>query len=484
MSKRKTRKEPKRQPQFDSRPAGWPKSKVLAIGIVVMAAVVWGWTRQGQPETKPNVFVIVLDTVRQDALGCYGRQAGPTPQLDSLASDGVRFDQAISSSGWTLPAIGSLMTGTWPTIHGAMGDHGTTLTPMRSETPTAAELFKEAGFGTVGFANAAFVSPMLGMNRGFERFDHRYSYNWDVRRADETIDAVISELHKRRDRSSFYFIHLFDAHLDYDPPGPLATRYTGGRNSPAPPLSMPKIKALGRGADAKEPPSDTDAAYVRSIYEGEIDFIDQHVGRLIHEIKVLGMYEQATIVVTSDHGEEFWDHDGFEHGHTLYDELILVPLIIKLPDSVKGTNPVVTPQVRVLDVMPTIFEIHSIDKPESFVGRSLLPLARGESSEDLIAFSESTLYGPPKISVRGPQYKYIEMLQKGAARGELYHWGNDPGETTDLSSQHPEIARRLRDQLHAHQQKNLFLSKSMSKLRPVDLDPKHIQQLRSLGYIR
>ncbi|MCK4775909.1 MAG: sulfatase, partial [Candidatus Krumholzibacteria bacterium] len=283
-------------------------SRIFVHGVffaaVVAAVCWWVWLRPTAPQ--PQIVVFVLDTVRQDAIGCYGERSGSTPHMDAVAADGVRFDRAISTSGWTMPAIASLLTGTWPTIHGSMG-RGRKLTRIRDELPMATEVLRQAGFHTVGFANAAFVSPMVGVDRGFNVFDHKYTSNSDMRRADETIDAVLVELRRSRSRAGFYFIHLFDAHLDYDPPKEYATRYTDGRRTPELPLTAAKIRPMMTGADGFGPPTPRDVAYVRGLYHAEVDFIDTQVGRLIDELKVLELYENATIVITSDHGEEFFD---------------------------------------------------------------------------------------------------------------------------------------------------------------------------------
>jgi arylsulfatase A-like enzyme len=450
--------------------------------VVAVAVAWWFWVRPTGPTS--NVIVFVLDTLRRDTVGCYADRPEITPRIDAFAAGAVRFEQAVSTSGWTVPAIASLFTGAWPTVHGSMGK-GLKITGFRKELPVVSELFKENGFGTVAFANSAFVSPALGVDRGFDIFDHNYGVNWDVRRADATVNAAISELHNRRDESTFYFIHLFDPHLDYDPPGRYATMYTGGRREPAPPLSLETVFELRTGADGTKPPVIDDQRYVRGVYEGEVSFMDAHVGRFIDELKKLGLYESATIVMLSDHGEEFWDHGGFEHGHTLYDELVTIPLLIKLPNDLAITPRVVEPQVRLLDIMPTVFDVLGIDLPETFVGESLMPFIRGETKEDLPAYCESTLYGDSQIALRGPRYKYTVVLDReGENLGTLYDWRNDPGETTDLSEQMPQIAETLRADLMEWHESNRAIAARMSELRPIDMHPERLKRLRALGYVR
>ena len=195
---------------------------------------------------------------------------------------------------------------------------------------------------------------MVGVDRGFDVFDHKYSYNHDARSAQLVVDLAIRELHANRGEPTFFFVHLFDPHLSYAPPTGYDTKFTDGRTGPAPPITMAMCKEMQTGESGQEPPPAQDIDYIRGVYQGEVNFMDAQVGRFVEELKSLGLYDQATLVVTSDHGEEFWDHGGFEHGHTLYDELIHVPLIVKFPAGVEPGRHAVSEPVRVLDVMPTL----------------------------------------------------------------------------------------------------------------------------------
>ena len=470
------------------RASGGGPRRPTALGLraapfLALLLIAGPWTACRTPEPpKHNVVVVLIDTLRRDSLGCYGNPHRPSPHIDALAAEGVRFDQAISTSGWTLPAVGSLLTGTWPTIHGGVGKN-VTLSPIRDEVPTAAEVLRAAGFNTIAFANAAFVSPLLHLDRGFDVFDHRYAFNWDVRRADETIEGALELIRRHGEESNFVLIHLFDPHLDYDPPGEYASRFTGGRDKPAPPLKMETCLAMKSGAGG--PPAGDDIDYIAGVYLGEAGFVDAQVGRLVAGLKEIGIYDRTALVVTSDHGEEFWEHDGFEHGHTLYDELIRIPLIIKPPATISPALKVVDAQVRVVDIMPTIFGIVGVEQPGSFVGDSLMPLMMGEEATDRVAFSEATLYGSDKLSWRTSKYKLIYDTDPASRRpAEVYDWRNDPGEQNDLADSHPEIARELYQELQSFVEQLAIQAASMSELEPTPMGPRHIEQLRSLGYIR
>lgn len=454
---------------------GYAKICWALLGLVLL----WGGCSGGPQD---SVVLVIIDTARRDAFGCYGNSLHPTPNIDAVAADGVRFEQAISPSGWTLPAVASLFTGTWPSIHGGLG-RAVTLTQIREEIPTAAEVFKGAGLTTLGFANAAFVSPMLHLDRGFDVFDHRYTYNWDARRADETIDVALEHIRKNRSTSNFVMIHLFDPHLDYSPPPDYAFKYTRGRTLPALPLTLEACLQMCT-QNGEAPPRPEDIGYVAAVYQAEINFVDAQVGRLVQELKSSGMYDRTTLIITADHGEEFWDHGGFEHGHTMYDELVRVPLIIKFPASVTPVRRVVNAQVRLLDVMPTAFDVLGIEKPATFLGESLLPYALGRTDKSLDAFCESTLYGPQLIALRTEKYKYVHRFGEDGGTGELYDWHNDPAERNNLAGELPDVTLGMRTAvlgLHGELQKK---SAAMSKPVVVDMSPQRIKQLRSLGYIR
>jgi arylsulfatase A-like enzyme len=381
-------------------------SRALIAGLLSVTVLLAAGCGQDSPQdtTQSNVIVVLVDTLRADVLDSYGAAYGATPHMDALATEGFRFDQAIATSSWTLPSIASLFTGTWPTIHGGLGKN-MLLSPIRDELPTAAEVLQQAGFETSAYTNAAFLNPALHLDRGFDRYDHMDARNDELRRADEIIDHVLTLMTERQDQANFVFVHLFDPHLDYDPPAGYRTRFTGGLASPAPPLGFPALEAAESVEGGR--PRATIVNYIKGVYMGEVNFVDDQIGRLIDGLKQLGLYDATTLIVTSDHGEEFWDHGEVEHGHTLYDELIRIPLIIKPPQALSLAGKTIEHQVRILDIMPTVFDIGGIGQPESFLGVSLLPLMRGETMAALPAFSEGTLYGQDRLSWRKDGYKLI-----------------------------------------------------------------------------
>jgi len=453
------------------------------------AALVLGGAGCGRSEPAPLVLLILVDTLRLDALSCYGGER-PTPAIDALAAEGVRFEQAIASSGWTLPSAASILTGVSPPVHHARGKK-TRLTPISPDLPTGAELLSAAGVRTIAFTNAAFVNPLLGLTRGFELQSHHHAYNDEIRRADATIDEALAALAAEDDRPTFCLIHLFDPHIDYDPPGEYAQRYTEGLVDKKRPLSFEDCSSLPPGRTGERPSPDH-VARVRAAYDAEIAFVDAEIGRLVAELERRGRLGRTSIFVTADHGEEFWEHGGFEHGHTLYDELIHVPLVLRSFEehAVRAGVPragVISAQVRSIDILPTVFELLGVPPSAGFEGRSLLPLLRGEEREPRPAFSDGTLYGRDKTALRTGDHKLVlERERDGNDSLELFDLRADPGETRDLAAQDPALAERLRLELETWLAE---LERRAEKNRAgelQDLSPgkkeEYLRQLSSLGY--
>jgi len=455
---------------------------VLPLAALLLAGC--GRAPAGPPD---RVIVLVLvDTLRRDSLSCYGNARDVTPSIDALAADGLRFEQAIAASGWTLPSTASLLTGVSPLVHKAEG-RGTRLTPVSPDVPTGAELLRAAGFRTVAFTNAAFVNPLLGLTRGFDVVSHHHAYNHEIRRANRTVDEALAVIADHGGRDTFALIHLFDPHLDYAPPARFAELYREGLDGPRPPFAWEDCTDLELG-EVGETPDPARAAAVRAAYDAEVHFVDRQIGRLVAELERLGLYRNATLIVTADHGEEFWDHAGFEHGHSLYDELVRVPLVVRFPADLEDVprGVVVGAQVRLIDVLPTVFELAGVVAPDLFEGRSLLPLARGEAEDERVAFSFGTLYGEEDASaLRTGRYKLIVDPERGST--ELYDWVRDPGEQDDLAQREPELVARLRGELETLMAELRasaadFREGELQRLAPAEMEDV-LEQLRSLGYL-
>lgn len=457
--------------------------KRFRVSLLVLATAACGPAATGAPDHL--LIVIVVDTLRQDAVSCYGGEQQTTPRIDALAADGVRFDQAIASSGWTLPSMASLLTGTSPPVHKALGKVSR-LTPISPDVRTGAEILEENGFRTIAFTNAAFVNPLLGLTRGFEIVSHHHAYNDELRRADATIAEAFAAIRDHGGRNTLALIHLFDPHLNYDPPDGFEELYRDGVSGPPPPFSREDCVAISAGFERGLDPAERHA--LRAAYDAEVNAVDHHIGRLVDELDDLGLLERATIVITSDHGEEFWEHAGFDHGHTLYDELVHVPLVVRFAEGIAPRGLAIRSQVRLIDVLPTLFELVGLPPSEDFEGTSLLPLVRGESEEPRVALSYGTLYGGRRnaAALRDERYKFISDPNRDDSE-ELYDWREDPGETRNLIEKQSEVAERMRSTL-AESLRDLETRAATNRrgevqlLAPERMD-EYMDRLRSLGYL-
>jgi len=424
-----------------------PEAPGLALLVAMASCGGDAAQRSVDPGETRTVAVVVVESLRRDALGCYGREGALTPRIDALAAEGARFEQAISASCWTLPSVGSLLTGTWPAVHKGMGK-APAVFAISEDVPLAAEVFREAGFGTLGFANSAYLSPLLGFDRGFDVYDHLHGYNETQRRAGATVEAALEAVAERPRQDLFLFIHLQDPHLDLDPPEEFITPFVGERRTPTPPLTLSECRFLA-GGDGETTPSDEDIAYVRGLYQGEVAAVDAAVGRLVDGLEELGRWERTEFVLTAGQGTEFWTHRAFGHGYTLYDQVIRVPLVVRRPPSAADAPRVLHHVVRTIDVMPTLFELSGIETGPTFDGRSLVGDLRGQVPRRLPpAFSQGTIGGAEKISWRNLEYHLIVTEREaGEVDMELFDLVVDPAEAMDVDRTRPEALQPLSVQL-------------------------------------
>jgi arylsulfatase A-like enzyme/tetratricopeptide (TPR) repeat protein len=431
--------------------------KHLLAGVVVCILALAGlavWQRDRLPAALggrrlPNVLLISIDTLRADRLGCYGYREAQTPTLDALAARGLRFSQATTVTPLTLPAHASLLTGTFPNYHGVR-DNGQFY--LSDDATTLAEVLKPRGYRTGGFIGAFVLDRRWGIAQGFDT----YFDNFDLSKYElaagidaaqrpgrEVVDHALAWFRQDASKPFFAWVHIYDPHAPYAAPDEIAARF-------------PQTMSGG--------------------YDAEVAEADIQVGRLIEALRDDKRLENTLIVVVGDHGESLGDHREQQHGFFVYDATIHIPLIIAGPQV---PTHVISDQVRIVDVMPTVLEAVGVPKSPTAQGSSLLPAARGQHLK-LLALSESWYpryhYGWSElVSVRDGRYKFI-----AAPRRELYDTEGDPGETKNLAVENPRLAdamdRVLRD-----------MSSRMtgtSQVRgPQAVDPDVEERLRALGYV-
>jgi arylsulfatase A-like enzyme/Flp pilus assembly protein TadD len=369
----------------------------LILSILARLTSASGQAAAPRP-ASPDVFLVTIDTLRADHVGCYGYKQIETPALDSLAADGVRFTHAFTHTPITNTSHASILTGLLPSTHGVT-DFGV---PLMPEHKTWAELLKKKGYQTAAFIGAVILDSSTlapGFDRGFDFYDNfpaktdsKERFGRVERRGMEVVQHAEGWLEKHRTAPRFVWVHLFDPHDPYEPPPPYSEKY-------------------------KDP------------YDGEIAYADSALANFIAFLKKTGAYPNAVIVVVGDHGEGLGEHGEETHGLFLYDSTLHVPMILKMPGTTKR-GVVVDAQVRTTDILPTVLSLTKVPAPAELSGESMLPLIQQQAaSHDLLAETDYPLrFGwTPLKALRTANAKFIE-----APRPELYDLKSDPGELKNL----------------------------------------------------
>ena len=445
-----------------------------ALVLLLLSACFCG-EREDESRVVRNAVVILIDTCRYDEVGRRTRTGPVTPHLDRFAAGATRFTKATSPAPWTLPAVASLLTSVYPTVHGASGRYPE-FSRVRAGVPTAAELMRDAGFETGAIVNVAFLDPALGTDRGFDTYDYVGGANRKIRRADEVFRRAIDWLDERGEERFFLLVHLFDPHMDFDPVEPFLSRFLDGQDGPM----EPPFTEVARWREAKDVPPET-IDFARALYRAEIAAVDEGVGLFLDYLDRSGLSDETVVAVTADHGEEFWEHGKFEHGHTLYEEIIHVPLMIRVPRFAGEEE--VGARVSLVDVVPSLFDLLGLPVSPGFQGESLVPLMKGAvPGGPRYRFSEALLYGHEWKAVVGDRYKFSwnEERQIGA----LFDLHADPWEMENLLVREPERTEEMAAVLIEWIREGLRRTGGSHRGEEiVDMEETVVEQLRSLGYI-
>ena len=427
----------------------------LGVLTVVMASVAVTACQRPSPAstnecTDCNVILITLDTVRADHLPCYGYGIDTAPNVCGLAKEGVLFTNALSQSAWTLAAHASILTGVYPHQHGAEDRS----TPIDDDAPRLARILNRNDYATGAIVSMRFVNANYGFARGFEDFDSSLDRRGnDHTYAREIVDRAVSWIDDQPD-PFFLWLHFYDPHnafLHHDSGFPYAFQgideveldYAGWNDHPS--------SLVGYVQENKE-------ALV-SLYDGEIYYTDQQIGRLLEHLRGTDRLDRTLVVVTSDHGEAFGDHQHVGHGKLLYQELIRVPLIFRIPSFTEGRTVETSQETK--DIFHTVLELLGIDA-ETGRGYNLLSDSRSH------AYSEISNRMPHKrVAVVHDNWKMIYTFDGTV---ELYDLPRDPMEQMDVAEENPEVVKEL-------------LAKMSADMNFVVMDEEALGHLRSLGYV-
>lgn len=454
-----------------------PAGVVVVLGLAGHGAVVATDARADEapaavasapaPAGSPNVIFLLVDTLRADRLGCYGHQPEVAPVIDRLAAEGMRFERAYAQATWTRPSVASLMTSLHPASHLTNDLH----VRVPAEVQTLAETVKTRGYATAGFSANRNVSEIFGFAQGFDTFWTHASEDLNSMLRFTTWERVMEVLRAlglapgneprneaavitdevlrwadRQDDSPFLlYVQYIDPHGPYEPPA----AYLAERGLQPLPEGIRKLVNVAHGAEPYPLNALADVepevvADVLELYDAEISYCDREIGRLLDGLRDRGLLDGAYLILTSDHGEEFYEHKQFGHGQSAFEELAHVPLIIKGP----GISPGVVDQpVELLDLYPTIATWIGAALPERLQGHDLGDLIAGGSRP---AAAEALITNIKGWELDGWVFGH-EKLVRIEVRGEV-HWmlfdlATDPGELHDLAPLQPERLEELKSQL-------------------------------------
>lgn len=400
-----------------------------------------------------NVIIISFDTLRPDHLGCYGYERETSPNIDKLAESGVLFTQAVSTSPWTTPAHYSLFTGLYPSAH----QNKRTFAEPFYYDETLAAVLKRNGYYTVAFTGGGSVSSEFGFGNGYNIYEEFSSYNATSSPAglynhendtEKIFQRAMGWLEENSELKFYMFLHTFECHIPYE-----GTFF------------LPEVA----GATLIE--------QRKAFYDGDIRVADSYLGEFMNKLEALGLLSNTILVFLSDHGDEFYEHyresdivliesrevipipksedeiipqiSVVDHAHSLYEELIRIPLILRIPD-LDPPKRVLDNQVRIIDIMPTLLDLLDIEYSAPLQGASLVELIEtGRRDEDPPALSEFTDIGPERKSIRKDGYKYIRIEDtdksryytfKNLNRHELFDLNADPNEKANIYARKRQLA--------------------------------------------
>jgi arylsulfatase A-like enzyme len=460
-------------------------------------------------DRRYNVLFISIDSLRADHLGCYGYRRETSPTIDRLAREGVLFETAVADSSWTLPTHASMLTGLPQGVHGLRRGRAR----LAPGVVTLPEVLRAAGYRTRGLWSGPYLHPVFGFDQGFAPGDYEgvigaicYDDPGFAGGGDDARQTAVEQTHRLAHRSVtspelvrraeaflatagenpfLLFLHFFDVHYDYVPPEAYWRRFDPGYDGGVTARDFGANAAIHRGMAAR------DLEHIVALYDGEILFTDTHIGHLLSALDRLGLAGRTLVVLTSDHGEEFFEHGEKGHRNNLYDETLLVPLIMRLP-GVLPAGRRVSSQVRQIDIMPTILDLLGLPVPATVMGASVAAAATGGASGDAgpaVARLVRRTEGARErlTAARFGTTKIVRVERDGEERIELYDLERDPGERAPLDG--AGLDRRLPGAVRALAEVAETESRARERLGldgggDATLPPDVEEALRALGYLR
>lgn len=430
----------------------------IGLASLAVAALV-GCSRA----TPKSVLLVSIDTLRADRVGAYGHARPTTPVLDALAASGTLFERTVAPSPWTVPSHATLFTGRFPHVHGVVTEHDR----LADDVPTLATLLKGRGMLTAAVVQTTWISAAQGLAQGFDSFvqvpDHLEGGVLVNRNAESFLRAYAG-------RPFFLFLHYYDVHSEYRPRPRFREQFTKPYDGPIDGSSM-QLQDIRSGVLT---PTPRDVEQLSDLYDAEIRQLDAALGRLFALLDELGIRDETLVVLTADHGEEFYEHGDVLHGRTLYGEVLGIPLIWSGPGIAKGARR--AELASLADVAPTLLARLGVDAPPDLDGVDLFARTAPDPMRRVVAAADHNNAEPDSLRmVQDRRHKLILDRITGTVR--LYDLERDPGEHTDVSAAHPEIVASLRADL------DRYLARARAAPRRESLSAEEADRLRALGYL-
>jgi arylsulfatase A-like enzyme len=450
------------------------KSHLLSLSgcallvVVAVLAACSGPTNEDLPSYPHPIILIDVGTLRADFLGCYGYDRDTSPYIDVLAGESALFEWSFSQAPHTAPSQASILTGLYPGTHGVVPEGGR----LPGEAITLARALADHGYETAAFVDGGYLSAEFGLQQGF--LSHHNSHGAGLA---EIVPKALGWLRENASREFLLLIHTYDTHAPYSPPQRYRELFIKHESEAASAVTASRLDAVHLAAQGQRPPalSPAELEYAEALYAAEIRFVDDKIGELLEGIRELGLDERATIVLVSDHGEEFQEHGSLFHDK-LYSTVMHVPMMIRMPGGRKAGR--ISKIVETIDLMPTLLDLAGAPHPPGIQGQSLLPLVLGEGKPPYVAFGESGFFGGQSYVALGG-YRMIVSAESGKA--ELYSFLDDPLELDDLASSDPERVQVLQRRLDAWKE---LVTKAALGQETAPLEEDTLEQLRSLGYVQ
>lgn len=455
-------------------------------------------------QDKLNVLLIVMDCARADHLSCYGYARDTTPRIDQLAAEGMLFENAFATASWTPPSHASLFTGVYPPVHGVLTKEGR----LDPQFHTLAGMLQSRGYRTAGFSSNGMLNWVADMSRGFDTFPELFRRSSDglvpgrvlrllaqVRKARPHLPAskmsrlVQRWLHRDRDTQSpfFVFTNYMEAHAPYAPPPPFSKRFFDERWRTADEREIKRYRDYRLKADHEVAMTSKELEAYRALYDGELNYMDHEIGRLVDYLRDRKLLDQTLLVITADHGEDLGEHYELHHpAHRVYDTQLHVPLIMRLPGRFPPGRRVAQ-LAELVDVFPTVMDALGVDwyaAQQQIQGCSLVPeklplierssaLAYSRRHDQQVSFEVAAL--------RTETWKYIHYSFEEHA---LFNIAADPLEQVNLADEYPQQAAELSETLEARLSSfDRAKSAADETENQANEDQELLEHLRGLGYI-